>query len=90
MYKYITFELASLHPEANNRNCRGCDENGKYCAPRVGLEPTSLKFWAGVLPLHHVGSLMSPLYTHTRLFMWLFASEVSADYYTYIYSTVSC
>ena len=23
--------------------------------PRVGLEPTSLAFWASVLPLHHVG-----------------------------------
>ena len=29
--------------------------------PRVGLEPTSLAFWASVLPLHHTGSLMSPL-----------------------------
>ena len=30
--------------------------------PRAGLEPTSLAFQASVLPLHHVGSLMSPLY----------------------------
>ena len=30
--------------------------------PRGGLEPTSLPFWACVLPLHHVDSLMSPLY----------------------------
>ena len=29
--------------------------------PRAGLEPTSLAFWASVLPLHHVGSLMSAL-----------------------------
>ena len=29
---------------------------------RVGLEPTSLAFWASVQPLHHVGSLMSPVY----------------------------
>ena len=31
--------------------------------PRLGLEPTSLAFWASVLPLHHVGALMSPLYS---------------------------
>ena len=31
--------------------------------PRVGLEPTSLPFWASVLPLHHIGCLVSPLYT---------------------------
>ena len=29
---------------------------------RAGLQPTSLAFQASVLPLHHVGSLMSPLY----------------------------
>ena len=32
--------------------------------PRAGLEPTSLVFQASVPPLHHVGSLMSPLYPH--------------------------
>ena len=30
--------------------------------PGAGLEPTSLAFWASVLPLHHIGSQMSPLY----------------------------
>ena len=30
--------------------------------PRTGVEPTSLAFWASMLPLHHRGSLMSPLY----------------------------
>ena len=30
--------------------------------PRVGPEPTFLAFRASVLPLHHIGSLMSPLY----------------------------
>ena len=30
--------------------------------PRVGIEPTSLAFQASVLPLHHIGSLMSPLF----------------------------
>ena len=50
-------------------------------APRAGLEPTSLAFWDSVLPFHHIGSLMTPLYPS----MQLLASEVSADYYTYIY-----
>ena len=30
--------------------------------PRAGLESTSLVFWDSMLPLHHVGSLMSPLF----------------------------
>ena len=30
--------------------------------PRSGLKHTSLAFGASVLPLYHVGSLMSPLY----------------------------
>ena len=29
--------------------------------PRVGIEPTSLAFRVSVLPLHDIGSLMSPL-----------------------------
>ena len=45
--------------------------------PRAGLKRTSLAFLASVLQLHHIGSLMSPLY----LSMQLSASEVSADYY---------
>ena len=32
-----------------------------YIVPRVGIEPISLAFHASVLPLHHIGSLMSPL-----------------------------
>ena len=32
--------------------------------PRVGIEPTPLAFQADVLPVHYVGSLMSPLYPH--------------------------
>ena len=31
---------------------------------RTGLKPTSLAFWAIVIPLHHVGSVMSPLYLY--------------------------
>ena len=30
--------------------------------PRAVIEPTSLVFWASVLPLQHIGSLISPLY----------------------------
>ena len=30
--------------------------------PRAGFGPTSLTFWASVLPLHHIGSLMSSIY----------------------------
>ena len=47
----------------------------------VGFEPTSLAFRASVLPLHHVGPLLSQ-YTHPHLCVQLLASEVSADYYT--------
>ena len=32
--------------------------------PRAGIKPTSLAFWANELPLHHIGSLMTPLYPH--------------------------
>ena len=46
--------------------------------PRAGLKPSSLAFWASVLPFHHIGSLKSPLYPR----MQLLASEFSADYYT--------
>ena len=35
--------------------------------PRAGFEPTSLAFQVGVLPFHHVGSLMSQL--HPRLYI---------------------
>ena len=47
--------------------------------PRAGIEPAFLGFWASVLPLHHVGFLMSPLYTDSHLSMQLLASEVRAD-----------
>ena len=36
--------------------------------PRAGIEPTSLAFQANMLPLHHVGSLMSPLYPHPPVY----------------------
>ena len=38
--------------------------------PWVGIEPTSLAFRANVLPLHHIGSLMSPLYPFTGRRRW--------------------
>ena len=49
--------------------------------PRAGLEPSYLAFPASVLPLYHIGSLMSPLYTHAHISTQFLASEVSADYY---------
>ena len=36
--------------------------------PRVGLEPTSLAFRASMLPLHHIGSLISSLYPHPPVY----------------------
>ena len=37
--------------------------------PRAELEPTSLTFQASGLPLHHVGSLMSPLYLRLPVYV---------------------
>ena len=36
--------------------------------PRVGFKPTSLAFKASVLTLHHIGSLMLPLYPHLTVY----------------------
>ena len=36
---------------------------------KMGLEPASLAFQVIVLPLHHIGSLMSPLYPHLRVYV---------------------
>ena len=36
--------------------------------PGAGLKPTSLAFWVNVLPLHHVGSPMSPLYLYLPVY----------------------
>ena len=50
--------------------------------PRAGLETTSLAIRASVLPLHHIGSLMSSLCPCqvSMTSMQLLASEVGADY----------
>ena len=48
--------------------------------PRAGLEPTPLAFQASVLPLHHIGSLKSPLYPRppmSPMSMQLLASLVT-------------
>ena len=42
--------------------------------PRAGNKPTSLAFRAGVLPLYHVGYLMSPLFPRPPVY---------ADYYSF-------
>ena len=36
--------------------------------PRAGIKPTSLAFRASVLPLHHLGSLTSPLFPHLPVY----------------------
>ena len=45
--------------------------------PTVEMQPTSLTFRASMLPLQHIGSMMS--YTHAYLSVWLLASMDSAD-----------
>ena len=36
--------------------------------PRAVIEPTSLAFQASVIPFHHLGFLMSPLYPRLTLY----------------------
>ena len=49
--------------------------------PRAGIKHTSLAFRASVLSLHHVGSVMSPLYIRPPFY----AAPCLTDYYTRIY-----
>ena len=35
---------------------------------RAGLELTWLPFWTSVVPLHHIGSMMSPRYPHSTVY----------------------
>ena len=58
---------------------------------RVGIKTTSLALWASVLPLHHVGSLMSPLYPHLPVYAvsCLRGQCKLLHIYTYIYMRVS-
>ena len=37
--------------------------------PKAGIEPITLVLQPSVLPLHHVGSLMSPLYPHPPVYV---------------------
>ena len=39
--------------------------------PRAGLKHTSLTFQASVLPFHHIGSLISPLYLRPPVYVAL-------------------
>ena len=39
--------------------------------PRAGLKPTSLAFWASMLPLHQVGSLTALLYRRPPVYVAL-------------------
>ena len=59
-------KLVQHHDHGNQ--CRGRDEN----VPRAGVEPASLTFQASVLPLHHIGSLMSPLYPWPPVYVALY------------------
>ena len=51
---------------------------------RAGLKPTSLAFRVSVVPLHHGGSLVSPIFAYSHLSMWLFVTEVSAYYLLHV------
>ena len=59
--------------------CRGCDENGKYCAKSGNRSHISGIPGQCANPLHHIRCY---LYTHAYLSMQLLAWEVSADYYS--------
>ena len=51
--------------------------------PSAGIKPTSLTFWAIVIPLHHISFPdVTTIPMHTCLYMQLLASEVSGDYNT--------
>ena len=56
---------------------------------KAGIKPTSLPFWASVLTITPPRLPYCHHYTHAHLFMWCFASEVSADYYTHPFGIVS-
>ena len=54
----------------------GGDENGKYCTPRVEIEPKSLAFWASALTitphkLLDVTTLCGPLPERSVHFMFM-------------------
>ena len=55
---------------------------------RVGPEPKSLAFQANVLPLHNVGSLMSPLYPRPPVCGSLPQRSVQTTTYIYIYTHI--
>ena len=69
-------------------------------SPILGIKPTSLVFWANVLSVHHIGSLMSPIYPHPPVYAALCLSGqcgllhsspwncMSFKTYNYIYSHI--
>ena len=61
--------LALIYDNSNN-SVMGVMKMGNT-APRAGVEPTSLAFWASVLPVHHIGSLMFLLYPHPPVYVAL-------------------
>ena len=57
--------------------------------PRAGIKPTYLAFGASVLPLHHVGSLMSPQYSRPPVYVTLCHRGQSVQTTTLLYDRVS-
>ena len=53
--------------------------------PRSGLGPISLAFWASVLPLHYISSLMSPLYPCLPVYAAPCLRAQCRPFYIYIY-----
>ena len=51
--------------------CHGFDEQMGNAVPRAGLEPTTPAFQTSMLPLHHTGTLMSPLSSHPPVYVAL-------------------
>ena len=51
--------------------------------PRAGIEPTFLAFRASVLPLRHVGSLMSTLHPRPPVYVALYLRSVQTTTIAY-------
>ena len=62
---------------------------------RAGIKPTSLAFWAGVLPLDCVGYLMSPLYPRLPVYAapclrgQCRLLHIHAHMYTHVYAHIN-
>ena len=61
MHTQGRFNNHTAHSLVTATSVTGVTKMGNI-VPRAGLKPTSLAFWTSVLPLHHIGPLMSLLY----------------------------